>query len=70
MFICVSEETGWERLPTGAGGLVQSVRPATVAPAGGTSAPHTPNPKDRQGIDTTERLKPVLMGEGEINTES
>lgn len=38
MVLCVLEETGWERLPTGAGHLVPSVRPATAAPAGETSA--------------------------------
>lgn len=64
MFVCVSEETGWERLPTGAGSLVQSVRPATAAPAGETSAPQTSNPKDWQDINTTKRFKLVLMGEG------
>lgn len=53
MFICVSEETGWERLPIRPGNLVLSVHPAMAAPAGETSAHQTQKPKDLQDIDTT-----------------
>lgn len=54
MFIFVPEETGWERLPIRAGSRVLSVRPATAAPAGETSAPQTHNPKDLQDINITQ----------------
>lgn len=63
MFICVSGETGWARFPIRAGSLVLSVRPATAAPAGETSAHQTENPKDLQDINTTQCLKHVLMEE-------
>ncbi|KAI3357802.1 hypothetical protein L3Q82_016190 [Scortum barcoo] len=55
------EETGWEKLLIRAGSLALSVRPATAAPAGGTSAPRTPNPKDFQDINET--FKWIFMEE-------
>lgn len=57
MFICISEETGWEKLPTRRGSLVLSVHPATVAPAGKTSAPQTLKPDDLQDINTPQHFK-------------
>lgn len=45
MSTCITEETGWERPPTGVGGLVRPARPATAAPVGGTSAPQNDRPK-------------------------
>lgn len=52
MVLCVPEETGWERLPTGAGSLVLSVRPATAAPAGETSVRQTQRRLNRGGTKT------------------
>lgn len=39
--LCVSGETGWEKLHIKAGGRAQRVRPATAPPAGETSARRT-----------------------------
>lgn len=54
MLICISEVTGWEKLPTRQGDLVLSVRPATAAPAGETSALQTGKPDDSQHINTIQ----------------
>lgn len=52
MLTDVSEGTGWERLPIRLGSLVLSARPATAAPAGGTSAQPMQKPEDLQDINT------------------
>ena len=53
--MCVSEETGWERLPTGVGRPALSVHPATAAPAGGTCAHQAPTPEDSCPIKTERK---------------
>lgn len=62
MLLCISEVTGWEKPPTGQGGLVPSVHPATAAPAGETSAPQTGKPADLQHINTKQCLQEGQTG--------
>lgn len=50
MSVCVSGETGWEKLPIRLGDLVPCVRPATAAPAGEISAHQTQ--RDSRVINT------------------
>lgn len=61
MSLCVLGETGWERRPTGAGGLALCVRPATAAPAGETSAHLTRNPKDLPDSDAIQSFSCVFF---------